>query len=83
MSKVMNHAVYQAGLKTRSREELDYIIKDAGEAIRVNPESVNVSYYADEIHYCAMEIHRRRTKKVQKRSEKRVSDLLTNIYGDV
>jgi hypothetical protein len=76
----MNHAVYQAGLKSRSREQLDYIIKDAGEAIRANPESHNVGYYADEIHYASMEIERRRTKRGAKRNAKRV-DAIMELLG--
>jgi hypothetical protein len=79
-TKLMNHSVYQAGLKSKSREELDYIIKDAGETIRVNPTGVNVGYYTDEIHYACMEIERRRTKRKAKRQARQIDEILELIY---
>lgn len=57
--KTMNHASYPKSLKTKSVESLKYIIKDASEAIKANPENENNGYYQDEINYCCNEINRR------------------------
>lgn len=57
MKKQMNHAACQKAMKTRSDAELHYIIKDAGEARDCGGE--NAGYYADEVHYAAMELARR------------------------
>jgi hypothetical protein len=60
--KTMNHASYPKSLKTKSVESLKYIIKDASEAIKANPENENNGYYQDEINYCCNEINRRERK---------------------
>lgn len=60
--KVMDHGKYQKGLKSKSIVELEFIIKDAGEAIAANPDNPNNGYYQDEIHYAAMELRKRRNK---------------------
>jgi hypothetical protein len=60
MEKRMDHTEYPRSLKGKSEAMLRYIIKDAQEAIAANPENPNSSnYYADEINYCATELHRR------------------------
>lgn len=59
MKKVMDHAAYQAKLKGKTWDELQFIINDAREAIQANPDNVNAGYYADEIHYASAEIRRR------------------------
>lgn len=59
MPKTMNHAAYQRGLRSKSEAELRFIIADAGEAARINPSGENHGYYADEVHYAAMELKRR------------------------
>jgi hypothetical protein len=38
---------------------LRFTIKDASEAIDAMPHGDKAGYYADEIHYCAMELKRR------------------------
>ena len=57
--KKMNHAAYQKNCKSMSYAELLYTIKDANEAMQVNPTNPNNSYYADEVNYCSMELNRR------------------------
>lgn len=65
MAKVMDHAQYQLGLRTKTVEELRYIIRDAQEAIAANPSGHNAGYYADEVCYAAAEIRRVRVFGVQ------------------
>lgn len=59
MPKKMDHAAYQANLKSKSFDELAFIIQDAKEAEIANPQSENSGYYADEVHYASAEIRRR------------------------
>lgn len=59
MTKTMDHAAYQRKLKTKSEAELRFIIQDANEAQRANPDNPNNGYYADEIHYANAELRRR------------------------
>jgi hypothetical protein len=58
-TKIMNHASYQAEVRSISNAVLAYIVKDAEEAIKANPNSANAGYYMDEIHYVQMELRRR------------------------
>lgn len=55
----INHAEYQAKVKRMSEAQLAYVIKDATEAIEANPDGPKAGYYADEVHYAAMELKRR------------------------
>ncbi len=55
----INHTEYPKTLKGRSEDALRYTIKDANEAMLAMPEGHKAGYYADEIHYCAMELTRR------------------------
>ena len=59
MLKTMNHSEYQKECKGKSETQLRYIIQDCKNAIAAYPENPNAGYYADEIHYCAMELARR------------------------
>ena len=61
MKKNMDHTAYPKSLRNKSEAELHWIIKDAGEAARANPEGVNAGYYADEVNYASSELYRRRT----------------------
>jgi hypothetical protein len=59
--KVMDHTAYPKSLKTKSEFELRSIIADCHEVIELQKDfNPNIGYYEDEIHYCAMEITRRR-----------------------
>ena len=57
--KVMNHATYQKNLKYKSNLALQFIIKDAQEAIAANPTNPNNGFYADEVCYAAAELRKR------------------------
>ena len=57
--KIMNHAEYQARVRTMSYNELLYTARDARDAAAAYPEGPNAGYYLDEMHYCAAEMHRR------------------------
>ena len=59
MLKKMDHTAYPAKLKSKSFDELAFIIKDARETNEANPQGINAGYYADEIHYASAEIRRR------------------------
>lgn len=59
----MNHTEYQRKTKRMSAAELHFTIKDCQEALRAMPDNPKASHYADEISYCAMELHRRRNSK--------------------
>ena len=55
----MNHAEYQKNMKNKSVPELMYIIKDATEAMNLNPDNPKNGYYQDEVHYAAAELRKR------------------------
>ena len=59
MLKRMDHSAYPKGLRSKTAWELRFIIKDAGEAQRANPDNPNNGYYADEVSYAGMELRRR------------------------
>lgn len=59
----MKHSEYQEHLKKKSDSELRYIIKDANEALRANPENPKAGYYQDEVIYASQELKNRRDKK--------------------
>lgn len=61
--KQMNHAEYQKNLKSKSVDELTYIIQDATDAANAaqGMQSSNEGYYRDEVHYCLAELRRRQT----------------------
>jgi hypothetical protein len=61
--KQINHGEYMKKVKTLTEESLRYIIKDCQEAITAMPNSEKAGYYADEIHYCSMELSRRASTK--------------------
>lgn len=55
----INHTEYPKSLKNKSDESLRFIIKDASDAERANPEGDKAGYYLDEMFYAAMELARR------------------------
>lgn len=57
--KKMDHSSYQESLKSKSDDELRYIIQDCKKALEAFPENPNAGYYQDEIHYCAQELKNR------------------------
>lgn len=56
----MNHSEYMKKVKRLSIEELKFIIMDCREAIKCLPDNPKNGYYMDEIHYCNMELIRRK-----------------------
>ena len=57
------HTQYMAKVKTLSNESLRYIIEDCRNAMAAMPSSPKWGQYADEVHYCHMEINRRLGRK--------------------
>lgn len=62
INETMDHAAYQERLKKLTDDQLRFIIKDATEAMRVNPDATKSrnGYYADEVNYAQNELYRRR-----------------------
>lgn len=58
----IDHKNYPKALKTKTIDQLKFIIKDAKEAIAANPEGRKAGYYADEINYAANELYKRKNK---------------------
>ena len=56
----INHTQYQIKVKSLSSESLRFIIKDCKEAINAMPNNPKNGYYQDEIHYCVMELNKRK-----------------------
>jgi hypothetical protein len=63
VKKVMDHSAYQKKTSAMPEEELYYTMRDCKAAMIANPRGINDGYYADEINYCAMELHKRRTRR--------------------
>ena len=55
----INHIEYPKKLKKKTVAELLYILKDANEVVRANPEGEKSGYYQDEVNYVCMELNRR------------------------
>lgn len=55
----IDHENYPKSLRSKSVDQLVYIIADAKEALFLFPESKKAGYYADEVNYCSMELARR------------------------
>ena len=62
VEKTMNHTDYMANVKTMDEQALAYFRDDARRAMEAMPDGVNAGYYADEVHYCNMELVRRRNE---------------------
>ena len=60
MTTEINHVEYPKSLKTKSAEELRWIIKDCKEAMNAMPCNPKNGYYQDEINYCANELYFRK-----------------------
>jgi hypothetical protein len=56
----MDHDFYQKKVRTMDDSALRFVIQDCAAALEAWPDQPNAGYYADEIHYCAMELKRRR-----------------------
>lgn len=60
MTEQIRHAEYQKKLKKLAVSALLFTINDAQQAIKAMPDGVKAGYYADEIHYCNMELRNRK-----------------------
>ena len=58
----INHTEYPAMLKLKNDDTLRFIILDCQRALKAMPDNPKAGYYADEINYCAMELHVRSRK---------------------
>jgi hypothetical protein len=59
-STKIDHIAYPEKLRTKTVEELRYIMKDATEAMNAMPNGHKAGYYADEVNYASMELTRRK-----------------------
>ena len=57
----IDHGRYQARIREWTEAQLRWAIKDCTQAIAAIPDGPKTGYYADEIHYCAAELRRRKT----------------------
>jgi len=53
------HSEYIAKTKRMDDESLRYVISDCRNAMDAMPDNPKCGQYADEAHYCAMELRRR------------------------
>jgi hypothetical protein len=58
--KKMDHSEYIANTRKMTLSSLEYVRQDAAQAYSAFPDGPNAGYYADEVHYCSMEIKRRK-----------------------
>ena len=56
LAKKMDHNAYIARTRKMEDASLRYVRDDARQAIEAMPDGPNAGYYADEMHYCEMEI---------------------------
>lgn len=57
--KNMNHGEYQKMIRNKTDAQLQFIVKDAREALEAMPDGPNAGYYKDEMLYAAMELNQR------------------------
>lgn len=57
---VIQHSDYQRKTRDMDESALRFVIADCQNAIEAMPDSPKVGYYTDEIHYCCMELGRRK-----------------------
>ena len=62
----IDHNAYPKKCRKMDDAGLRWTIKDCKEAIAAMPNGHKAGYYADEIHYCAMELTRRENLAVRK-----------------
>ena len=58
----IDHTDYIKRVKKLDEAALRFIIKDCREAMSSMPDNPKNGYYQDEIHYCSMELNRRKKK---------------------
>lgn len=60
----LDHKAYQRHVRRLSAAELAYAARDAREAREAMPDGHKAGFYADEEHYCLMELARRRREGI-------------------
>lgn len=78
VKKEMDHSGYMKKLTNEKNfpdSSLKYIKEDAKKAMEAMPDGPNVGYYEDEIHYCTMELARRKKEREKKK-------VVTEAYED-
>ena len=58
----IDHVEYPKRLRSKSEDELRYIVKDAAEAAEAMPDAPQTGYWLDEVNYALMELKRRETR---------------------
>lgn len=58
----IDHTEYLKKVKKLDEAALRFIIKDCQQAMAAMPDNPKNGYYQDEIHYCSMELNRRKKK---------------------
>jgi len=56
----IQHGEYQTRTRGMDESALRFVISDCRNAIGAMPDNPKAGYYADEIHYCCMELGRRK-----------------------
>jgi hypothetical protein len=61
--KNMDHGAYMRKVRRMDDVALEFTIRDCREVIRLQADfNPNIGYYMDEIHYCSMELRRRKER---------------------
>tara|TARA_A100001201_G_scaffold18642_2_gene21078 strand:+ start:552 stop:962 length:411 start_codon:yes stop_codon:yes gene_type:complete len=75
------HSAYQKKCRTMSSQSLRYVLADCKRAEQAMPEGHKANQYADEAHYCAMELKRRQDANPHDEAVKAIMEA-TTIFGD-
>lgn len=60
MRNQLDHTYYMKKVKTMTNESLRFVIQDCQQAIKSFPNGEKAGWYQDEIHYCSMELNKRK-----------------------
>ena len=67
--KKMDHEACQRRMKSLPAIALKFIVDDAQAAVTAMPDGPNAGYYADEVHYAAMELQKRAVRRQRREAE--------------
>tara|TARA_A100001391_G_scaffold126573_1_gene86560 strand:+ start:1784 stop:2206 length:423 start_codon:yes stop_codon:yes gene_type:complete len=71
------HSAYQKKCRTMSSQSLRYVLADCKRAEKAMPEGHKANQYADEAHYCAMELKRRQDANPHDEAVKAIMEATT------
>ena len=71
------HSAYQKKCRTMSSQSLRYVLADCKRAEQAMPEGHKANQYADEAHYCAMELKRRQDANPHDEAVKAIMEATT------